>query len=105
MKQRDFDADEFLSIQQRLAKMRAVRIGDETYLVPGDLSELTFWLYSMRQGKGHEVVYIFPLSFSESSNQQTELRLLLRPLLAKHLRAELESLGLKVPASLEEDSQ
>jgi hypothetical protein len=105
MKQCDFDAGEFLEIQQRFAMMRAVRIPDDTYLVPGDFSELTFWLYSTRKGKGHEVVYIFPLSFSESSNQVTGLRLLLRPLLASHLRAELESLGLQIPATLTESAK
>ena len=97
LKQADFEPAEFLNIQQEIAKRRGVRIGDETYLIPGDFSALTFWLYKSRQGRGHEVIYIFPLSYQESRNQQDRFRLLLAPLVASHLAAEFESLGLPIP--------
>jgi hypothetical protein len=104
-KRQDFSDSEWFAILQELGKIRGMRFEGDTFLLFADTTDLTLKLGAMGNGKGASAFLICPLSLDELANQQGVRKQILRPLLAKHLRAELESLGLKSPPALEEICQ
>jgi hypothetical protein len=70
------------------------------YLVLAPTDELTFFLYTVAGEKKDErgIFQLVPLSFFADDPMHERLY---RPLIAKHLRGELERFGLPIPTEIE----
>jgi hypothetical protein len=93
-----------LQLSQKFVEWKAIEFEPGgIYLVVAPPEELTFFLYTLADEKGKGIFLLVPLSFFAERNAIQQA--LFRPLLAKHLRGEIERFGLSLPAEIEKLSK